>query len=74
MDHRILSPSDSNAANVELRFVARKKDLRSLAFPCDAAGRVDLAALCEFERNKYLFARALMGRDYALPVVMPCNR
>ena len=54
---------------VELRFVSRSNQRRSLAFPCDASGRVDLDALNEHERNNYLFARAVMGRDFAFPVV-----
>ena len=53
----------------ELRFVHRRHRDRSLAFPCNAAGQVDLNALDERSRNLYLFARALMGRDYAFPVV-----
>lgn len=52
-----------------LRFVHRRNRDQSLAFPCDAAGQVDLDALDERSRNRYLFARALMGRDYASPVV-----
>lgn len=53
----------------ELRFIHRRNRDQSLVFPCDAAGRVDLDALDERNRNLYLFARALMGRDYAFPVV-----
>jgi hypothetical protein len=53
----------------ELRFVSRSDQRRCLAFPCDAAGRVDLDALNERERNNYLYARAVMGRDFAYPVV-----
>jgi hypothetical protein len=54
---------------VELRFVSRSDQRRCLAFPCDATGRVDLDALNERERNNYLYARAVMGRDFAFPVV-----
>jgi hypothetical protein len=54
---------------VELRFVSSSDQRRCLAFPCDATGRVDLDALNERERNNYLFARAVMGRDFAFPVV-----
>lgn len=53
----------------ELRFVHRRHRDQSLAFPCDAAGRVDLDTLDERSRRLYLFARALMGRDFAFPVV-----
>ena len=40
-----------------------------LAFPCNATGNVNLDALSGRERNDYLFARALSGRDFTRPVV-----
>jgi hypothetical protein len=43
----------------------------SMEFPCDALGRVDLDILSPAEKNDYLFARAMMGRDYAAPAVRP---
>jgi hypothetical protein len=42
---------------------------RALVFPCDATGRVDLDALPARARSNYLYARALVGRDYAAPRV-----
>lgn len=57
----------------ELHFRSLSKSMQSLAFPCDTAGRVDLDALGERERNSYLFARALMGHDYAFPVIAPLD-
>ncbi len=39
------------------------------AFRCDAAGHIDLDALCDHDRNEYLFARALVGRDFDRPAV-----
>ncbi|NRF71161.1 hypothetical protein HLB44_29610 [Aquincola sp. S2] len=74
MTDRIFPPSAHRPARVELRFVHRRNDRKSLAFPCDSAGRVDLDALDERSRNDYLFARALMGRDYAFPVMASCDR
>ena len=44
---------------------------RALAFPCDARGQVDLEALTDRARNNYLFARALVGKDYSTPRVCP---
>jgi hypothetical protein len=44
---------------------------RSLAFPCDAQGRVDIDALSERARTNYLYARAMVGREYATPAVAP---
>jgi hypothetical protein len=62
-------PPARGRASIELRFVHRRNERKSLALPCSAAGRVDLHALDERKRNEYLFARALMGRDYAFPVM-----
>lgn len=74
MPHCMFPPSARGLASIELRFAHRRNERRSLAFPCDAAGRVDLDALDERRRNEYLFARALMGRDYAFPVMAACDR
>ncbi len=43
----------------------------ALSFPCDAAGRVDLDNLGERARCNYLYARAVIGREYAMPAVQP---
>ena len=42
---------------------------RPLAFACDAQGRIDLDRLSERARERYLYARALVGRDFAQPEV-----
>lgn len=42
---------------------------RGYAFPCDPHGRVDLDHLSERARTNYLFARAMVGRELALPAV-----
>jgi hypothetical protein len=42
-----------------------------LIFPCDREGRVDLDALSERARLNYLFARAMVGREYEGPSVSP---
>lgn len=55
----------------ELRFQSLFDDGRGLAFPCDASGRVDLDALSERARLNYLYARAVIGREYAVPSVRP---
>lgn len=44
---------------------------RALSFPCNAAGQVAINGLSERGRNNYLFARAVVGRDYCVPVVIP---
>ena len=44
---------------------------RGFAFPCDSQGNVHLDELSERARNNYLFARAMVGRELALPAVEP---
>lgn len=54
-------------------FVLRYRSLRSggtsMLFPCDERGRIALDALPERTRNDYLYARAVVGREFAPPVV-----
>jgi hypothetical protein len=59
------------AHDFELRFDSLFHEGRSLAFPCDAHGSVDLDGLSERARTNYFFARAVIGRDYAFPAVRP---
>ena len=42
---------------------------KRLEFPCDPDGSVDLDNLSERARNNYLFARAMLGREYLHPQV-----
>jgi hypothetical protein len=60
------------ARNFELRFRSLFNEGRALSFDCDADGRIDLDRLSERARQRYLYARALVGRDYAQPEVLPC--
>jgi hypothetical protein len=53
----------------ELRFGHLFQEGRGLSFPCDSAGRVKLDELSEKARQNYFFARALVGREYAMPAV-----
>ena len=39
------------------------------AFRCDAAGRIELDAISDRDRDEYLFARALVGHAFARPAV-----
>ena len=43
----------------------------SLCFPCDERGAVELDALSERARENYLYARAVVGLEYAFPSVQP---
>jgi len=56
----------------QLRFRSLFNEGRGYAFPCDVDGEVDLDALSERSRCNYLYARAMMGRELAHPVVEPC--
>jgi hypothetical protein len=53
-----------------LRFESLSQPGRTLDFPCDGSGRVDLDALGEAARSNYLFARAVVGRGFSAPVVV----
>jgi hypothetical protein len=68
---RMHGPSMQEAAAYEIRFQSLFHEGRALAFPCDRNGRVDLDAVNERVRSNYLYARAMIGRDYAMPFVMP---
>ena len=55
----------------EIRFESLFDPGRALTFPCDALGRVAMDALSEHARENYLYARAVVGREFASPVVLP---
>jgi len=59
----------SAAGRFELWFRPLSKAAVAQHFRCDAAGQVDLNALSDRDRDEYLFARALVGRDFDRPVV-----
>lgn len=53
----------------EVRFQSLFHEGRALAFPCDASGHVDLDALGPQALGNYLYARAMVGREFATPAV-----
>ena len=57
-------------ASHELLFSSLFHPGRGVAIPCDPTGAVNLDALTERLRNAYLGARAMLGREYAYPVVV----
>ena len=57
----------------EIRYQPLSKYGTPLSFPCDAEGHVQLDALSDRARNTYLYARAVVGREYAAPAVLPCD-
>lgn len=58
-------------AGYQICYSALRDGHRSLCFRCDASGRVDLNALSPRELSDYLYARAMVGRVFALPVLAP---
>ena len=56
-------------SSFQLRFCSLFNPGRALSFPCDQAGHVDLDALSDASRRNYLYARAMLGREYAFPLV-----
>jgi hypothetical protein len=58
-----------SSTGFELRFDPLTTPGQILAFPCDAQGQVDLNSLSNRARCDYLFARALIGRDFTRPAV-----
>jgi hypothetical protein len=63
--------SFSQITGFELRFQSLFNAGRGFAFPCDAAGQVDMNQLSDRARDNYLCARALIGRDYSSPTLEP---
>ena len=61
------------ALSHELRFDSLFHPGRGVAVPCDATGQVDMDRLTERLRNAYLGARAMVGREYACPRVLPVH-
>ena len=73
MNIRMQQPIPSNASRFELRFQSLFTSGKALAFPCDARGDVQLDALSAKALENYLFARAVVGHEYANPVIEPCE-
>lgn len=66
-----LSPARAVCGAFELRFRSLFQEGRALAFACDASGRIDMDGLSDRARERYLYARALVGREFAQPEVLP---
>lgn len=58
----------------ELHFAGLRDASRTLSFPCDAEGRVPMDTLTERARSNYLYARVVMGREFAWPVIKQALR
>ena len=68
-----MSQSSMSAAGYRIRYLPVSGRGPELSFPCDARGQVELDALSDRVRNNYLYARALVGRDYRAPAILPCE-
>lgn len=62
-----------NQPAFEIQFQPLHHEGSLLRFPCDPQGHVDLDALSALDMEDYLFARALVGRDYARPAMVPSH-
>jgi hypothetical protein len=62
---------DSWPTQFELHFQSLFVSGRGYSFPCDSNGQVNLGLLSDCARNNYLFARAMVGRELAVPAVRP---
>lgn len=63
----------SSSCEHHLLFASLFHPGRGVSVPCDAHGEVHLDDLSERLKNAYLGARALIGREYALPIVEPMH-
>ncbi len=54
----------------EIRYESLFQPGSGMSFPCDGRGRVDIDALPLRARSNYLFARAMVGREYNRPAVV----
>jgi hypothetical protein len=63
------SSSSQQALSFKIRFPSLVSEGHSVDFPCDETGLVDLDGLDERSRWNYLFARAMIGREYGKPSV-----
>ncbi|MCW5632736.1 MAG: hypothetical protein KIT17_05300 [Rubrivivax sp.] len=61
----------SRGSAYELRFQSLFGEGSAQAFPCAAAGRVELERLSERARSNCLRALAAVGRDFATPALLP---
>ncbi|MBC5766241.1 hypothetical protein [Ramlibacter albus] len=61
--------NQSTATAFQLCFRSLFQPGRGFAFPCSADGQVNLDELSEKARLNYLFARAVVGKDFARPAV-----
>ena len=67
------STQTPQSLDFEVRFRSLFDEGRALAFPCDAKGHVPMDELSERARCNYLYARAVVGREFAFPEIRPVS-
>ncbi|HUG26203.1 hypothetical protein [Piscinibacter sp.] len=65
-----MDASTLQATGYGLRFSSLFHSGRGFVFPCDAHGKIALAALSAPQRESYLRARLMVGSELATPVVV----
>ncbi len=66
-----MNTSTAASTGFEIRFQSLFNEGRALSFPCDARGQVHMDSLSDRARHNYLYARAVVGREFAMPAVFP---
>jgi hypothetical protein len=61
--------SQATSLEHELRFASLFQEGRALSFPCSPRGEVCIDQLSARARLNYLYARTVIGREFAAPVV-----
>jgi hypothetical protein len=64
-----MTSQSTHIKRFELWFRSLFNQGRGFAFACDSAGRVSMDQLSERGRRNYLFAKAMVGREFATPSV-----
>lgn len=67
-------PRSARHARYELRFRPLRARGMGLSFPCNDSGSVDMDALGDGRLRDYLYARAVIGFEFALPAVVALGR
>ena len=62
--------NQSGPTHFEVRFESLYRPGTGLVFPSDEEGTVDLDSLPPRARSNYLFARAMVGREFMYPAVI----
>jgi hypothetical protein len=64
-----MSSQTTHSNRFELRFQSLFNEGRGFAFACESSGQVNVDGLSERGRRNYLFAKAMVGREFATPSI-----